>query len=85
MTILTNGNTIKQLVDCLGLMLLAEKIIRTVGSKSGLVFRPLPQDDPTRRKPDITLAKEILDWEPVIPLDEGLRKTVDYFRDMKEN
>ena len=64
---------------------LAEKIIKAVGSKSGLVFRPLPQDDPTRRKPDISLAKELLDWEPKVSLDEGLRKTVDYFRDMKEN
>jgi len=63
---------------------LAEKIIRTVGSKSGLVFRPLPQDDPTRRRPDITLAGELLDWVPTVPLDEGLKKTVEYFRGMEE-
>ena len=64
---------------------LAEKIIRTVGSKSRLVFQPLPQDDPARRKPDISLAKKILDWEPTVSLKDGLKKTVDYFRELKEN
>ena len=58
---------------------LAKKIIETTGSKSKIVFRPLPQDDPCRRQPDISLAKEKLDWEPVIKLDEGLKKTVEYF------
>jgi UDP-glucuronate decarboxylase len=64
---------------------LAEKIIRTVGSKSKLVFQPLPQDDPARRKPDISLAKELLDWKPTVSLKDGLKKTVDYFRELKEN
>ncbi|RLC26240.1 MAG: SDR family NAD-dependent epimerase/dehydratase [Deltaproteobacteria bacterium] len=58
---------------------LAKKIIEITGSKSKIVFRPLPQDDPCRRQPDISLAKEKLDWEPVIKLDEGLKKTVEYF------
>jgi UDP-glucuronate decarboxylase len=59
---------------------LAEKIIAISGSKSKLVQEPLPEDDPTRRKPDITLAKKHLQWEPTIPLEEGLRKTIDWFR-----
>ncbi len=59
---------------------LAEKIILLTGSKSKLIFKPLPQDDPRQRKPDITLAKEKLGWVPKIQLDEGLKKTIDYFR-----
>jgi UDP-glucuronate decarboxylase len=49
-------------------------------SKSRLVYRPLPADDPTRRRPDIALAKRHLAWEPTIPLREGLQKTIDWFR-----
>ena len=49
-------------------------------SKSKLVYRPIPADDPKRRKPDITLAKELLGWEPKIPLQTGLAKTIEYFR-----
>ena len=45
-----------------------------------MVFRPLPADDPRRRRPDITLAKELLGWEPKVPLAEGLAKTIEYFR-----
>lgn len=59
---------------------LAEKVIAFTGSKSKLVFHPLPSDDPTQRKPVIELAKEKLDWQPKISLDEGLVKTIDYFR-----
>ncbi len=60
---------------------LAEETLRLLPeSKSKLVFRPLPADDPKRRKPDITLAKELLGWEPKVPLSEGLAKTIDYFR-----
>ena len=59
---------------------LAEKIIETTGSKSKITFHPLPQDDPTQRQPDITLAKKELGWEPTIPLDEGLIKTIAYFK-----
>ena len=60
---------------------LAKKIIDITNSKSQLIFKPLPQDDPMQRKPDISLAKKTLnDWEPKIPLDEGLLKVIDYFK-----
>lgn len=58
---------------------LAEKVIRFTGSRSKIVHMPLPQDDPTRRKPVIELAKRELGWEPKTPLDEGLQKTIRYF------
>ena len=58
---------------------LAEKVIDLTGSKSKIVYKPLPQDDPTQRKPVIDLAKSELDWEPSIPLEEGLKKTIAYF------
>jgi dTDP-glucose 4,6-dehydratase len=58
----------------------AKEIIRIVGSKSTIVYRPLPQDDPKQRQPDITRARTILKWEPVVPLEEGLTRTIDYFR-----
>ena len=59
---------------------LAELIVEITGSTSDLVYKPLPQDDPTRRRPDITLAKQHLDWEPTVPLREGLQKTIDWFK-----
>lgn len=59
---------------------LAEKIIELVGSESKLTYHPLPADDPTRRKPDISLAKKRLDWEPTIPLADGLQRTIDWFK-----
>jgi UDP-glucuronate decarboxylase len=59
---------------------LAEKVIAMTGSKSKIVFRPLPSDDPKMRRPDISLAKEKLDWEPKVKLDEGLAKTIEYFK-----
>lgn len=58
---------------------LAELIIKLTGTKSKLDFKPLPADDPTQRQPDISLAKEQLRWEPTVPLEEGLKKTIDYF------
>ena len=58
---------------------LAEKVIKMTGSSSKLVFRPLPKDDPVRRKPDISKAEKILGWHPNVPLDEGLKKTIEYF------
>ena len=58
---------------------LAEQVIDLTGSKSKLSFMPLPQDDPKQRRPDITLAKSKLGWEPKIPLAEGLKKTITYF------
>jgi UDP-glucuronate decarboxylase len=59
---------------------LAEKIIRLTGSVSSLEFRELPQDDPVRRKPDISLAKHMLEWEPEVLLEEGLKNTIAYFK-----
>ena len=59
---------------------LAEKILSKVGSKSKIVFKPLPSDDPKMRKPDISLAKSKLDWEPKVSLDEGLDEVIAYFR-----
>jgi len=59
---------------------LAEAILRLTGSRSRLVFQPLPEDDPRQRCPDITKAKALLGWQPQVPLDEGLKATIDYFR-----
>ena len=60
---------------------LAEKTLKMLpGSKSKLVYKPLPGDDPKKCKPDIALAKKLLGWEPKVPLDEGLAKTIDYFK-----
>lgn len=59
---------------------LAEKIIQLTGSKSKIMFMSLPSDDPTRRKPDISLAKKELDWEPQYSLDRGLENTIEYFK-----
>lgn len=59
---------------------LAEKVIQLTGSKSKLVFMPLPTDDPKQRQPDITLAQENLGWEPKVDLEDGLKETVNYFK-----
>jgi UDP-glucuronate decarboxylase len=61
---------------------LAKKVVELVGSKSRIVFKSLPPDDPVQRQPDISLARETLGWEPRIPLDTGLVSTVKYFRDL---
>ena len=58
---------------------LAELVIAETGSKSKLVFKPLPQDDPLQRQPNITLAQKHLGWEPKVPLKDGLKRTIDYF------
>lgn len=58
----------------------AEEIIKATKSKSKIVFKPLPQDDPKQRKPDITRARKVLKWEPRVPLAKGLVKTIEYFR-----
>jgi UDP-glucuronate decarboxylase len=63
---------------------LAELVVEMTGSKSELVFRPLPQDDPMQRKPDITRARESLGWEPSIPLRQGLVKTIEYFSELQK-
>jgi UDP-glucuronate decarboxylase len=59
---------------------IADLIIELTKSKSRVVFRDLPLDDPTRRRPDVTLAREIIDWEPQIEIKEGLSKTIEYFK-----
>ncbi|GHT60699.1 NAD-dependent dehydratase [Bacteroidia bacterium] len=59
---------------------LAEKIIELTNSKSKIIYQPLPQDDPTQRCPDISYAKKLLNWEPKIQLEEGLLKTIEYFK-----
>ncbi len=64
---------------------LAEKVIHLTGSKVQIIKCQLPSDDPRQRQPDISLAREKLGWQPVIPLDEGLGKTIDYFRKILTN
>ena len=59
---------------------LAEMVLRLTGSKSGIVFRPLPEDDPLQRQPDITLARKALDWAPQVAIEDGLKETIAYFR-----
>lgn len=61
---------------------LAEKVIAKVGNNTKLTFHPLPGDDPKQRQPDITLAKKHLDWQPTVSLDEGLDRTIAYFREL---
>ena len=58
---------------------LAESIIRLTNTKSNIIYKELPQDDPLIRRPDITLAKEKLNWQPTIPLIDGLKETIEYF------
>jgi nucleoside-diphosphate-sugar epimerase len=64
---------------------LADMVIQKTGSKSELTHLPLPGDDPTQRKPDITMAKEKLGWEPAIPLEQGLEKTIEYFKEIVQD
>ena len=59
---------------------LAEKVLRLTGSTSKLIHMPLPQDDPKQRRPDITKAKQLLGWEPTVALEQGLERTIDYFK-----
>ena len=59
---------------------IAKTIIRMTGAKSRVIYKPLPTDDPKVRQPDITRARTLLEWEPRVPLEEGLVKTIDYFR-----
>jgi UDP-glucuronate decarboxylase len=59
---------------------LAEAVLDITGSESEIVYKPLPEDDPQRRQPDINRAKNALGWNPEVPLREGLKRTIDYFR-----
>ena len=59
---------------------LAERVVALVGSSSEIVYQPLPQDDPLQRRPDLTLADQLLDWRPKVNLEDGLRPVIDYFR-----
>jgi UDP-glucuronate decarboxylase len=61
---------------------LAQEVIRLTGSKSRLVYGPLPADDPKQRRPDIRLAQKMLDWNPTVALADGLDKTIAYFREL---
>jgi UDP-glucuronate decarboxylase len=61
---------------------LAELVLEITQPKSEIVYKPLPEDDPIQRCPDITLAKERLKWEPVVALQEGLEKAIEYFREV---
>jgi dTDP-glucose 4,6-dehydratase len=58
----------------------ADEILRLTGSKSRIEFRPMPPDDPKQRKPDITLARKLLGWEPKVDREEGLKRTLEYFK-----
>jgi len=64
---------------------LAQKVVEMTGSKSEIIFKPLPHDDPTRRRPDITVAKEKLGWEPRVKLEVGLKPTIEYFERTLKN
>jgi len=68
----------------ISLLEFAEEIVRLIGSKTKIVFKPLPQDDPKQRKPDITKAREILGWEPKVQRAIGLKKTYEYFKNLPE-
>jgi UDP-glucuronate decarboxylase len=61
---------------------LAETVLRLTDSKSRLEFRPLPQDDPVRRRPDISKARQLLNWEPKVALEDGLKETISYFKNL---
>lgn len=64
----------------LSMLAIARRIIESTGSSSEIVFEPLPMDDPCHRQPDITFAKNTLGWQPATELDDGLKRTADYFR-----
>ena len=71
--------------DEITILELSEKVIELTESKSKIVFKPLPLDDPEQRQPDITLAKKKLGWEPCVKLEEGLKKSITYFKDLLRN
>jgi UDP-glucuronate decarboxylase len=64
---------------------LAEKVIALVGGRSKLVYKPLPADDPRQRQPDISLARDKLGWQPKVALEDGLKETISYFRQLLQD
>ncbi|MDP2767974.1 MAG: SDR family NAD-dependent epimerase/dehydratase, partial [Candidatus Methanoperedens sp.] len=62
------------------IMQLVKLVLKLTGSKSKVVFRKLPQDDPQQRQPDITRARKLLTWEPIVPLEDGLKRTISWFK-----
>jgi UDP-glucuronate decarboxylase len=71
--------------DEFSILELASKIIELTGSKSKIIYKPLPQDDPTQRKPDIKLAGKVLKWRPKVKLEDGLKETIKYFKKLKSD
>ena len=69
----------------LSILELAKKIIELTGSKSKIIYRPLPEDDPKQRQPNIELAKKELKWEPQIQINQGLKKTISFFKNLLKN
>jgi len=63
---------------------IAQKVVKLAKSKSKIVYEDLPEDDPKKRCPDITKAKKFLDWTPKVALDEGLKKTIKYFKNLEQ-
>jgi UDP-glucuronate decarboxylase len=63
---------------------LAQMVIELTSSKSKIIFQPLPEDDPIQRQPDISFAKKVLSWKPSVPLEEGLKETINYFKSLME-
>jgi UDP-glucuronate decarboxylase len=59
---------------------LAERVVKLTGSKSRIIYQSLPADDPAQRRPDIDVARQLLGWDPSVQLEEGLRRTIEYFR-----
>jgi UDP-glucuronate decarboxylase len=59
---------------------MAQKVLKIVAGKNPIIFKPLPQDDPKQRRPDISKARKILKWEPKVNLEEGLKKTISWFK-----
>ena len=77
---LLRKHLLEQPRDAAALTKLAELVIEMTGSRSPLINLPLPSDDPTQRKPDISVARRELSWEPTVPLRQGLEQTIAYFR-----
>ncbi|MBK5285341.1 MAG: SDR family NAD-dependent epimerase/dehydratase, partial [Bacteroidia bacterium] len=71
--------------DEITILQFAEEIVKLTGTKQKIIFKPLPQDDPKQRQPDITLAKRILQWEPKISRQAGLKITYEYFKSLSTN